>query len=135
MPRSQHFCRRFHVRRLDVFGSTARGDFDPAQSDFDFLVEFDRSAPEALSLKTFFGLKAALEKPFGRSIDLVEPSAMRNPYVKASVDRVRELVSLKRDPKTDQKASHSIASVALQEPTWHAGRRCGAQRLPVREKA
>ena len=33
-------CRRFHVRRLEVFGSAARGDFDPARSDIDFLVEF-----------------------------------------------------------------------------------------------
>jgi uncharacterized protein len=38
-------CRRFHVRRLDVFGSAARGDFDPEHSDVDFIVEFDRSAP------------------------------------------------------------------------------------------
>ncbi len=42
-------CRRFHVRRLDGFGSAARGDFDPAQSDLDFLVEFDSREPEALS--------------------------------------------------------------------------------------
>ena len=34
-------CRRFHVRRLEVFGSAARGDFDPERSDVDFLVEFD----------------------------------------------------------------------------------------------
>jgi uncharacterized protein len=32
-------CRRFRVRRLDVFGSAARGgDFDPARSDVDLLV-------------------------------------------------------------------------------------------------
>jgi uncharacterized protein len=32
-------CRRFHVRRLDVFGSAARGtDFDPSRSDVDLLV-------------------------------------------------------------------------------------------------
>jgi hypothetical protein len=29
-------CRRFHVRRLDLFGSAARGtDFDPSGSDVD----------------------------------------------------------------------------------------------------
>jgi predicted nucleotidyltransferase len=34
-------CRRYQVRRLDVFGSAARGtDFDPERSDADFLVEF-----------------------------------------------------------------------------------------------
>jgi predicted nucleotidyltransferase len=85
-------CRRFHVRRLDLFGSAARGDFDPARSDLDFLVEFDRGRPEALSFKAFFGFKEALETLFGRNVDLIEPGAMRNPYVKASIERSRERV-------------------------------------------
>ncbi|MBV8575147.1 MAG: nucleotidyltransferase domain-containing protein [Acetobacteraceae bacterium] len=50
-------CRCFHVRRLDLFGSAARGDFDPERSDVDFLVEFDREDPDALSLKTYFDFK------------------------------------------------------------------------------
>ena len=37
--------RRFHVRRLELFGSAAGDDFDPARSDLDFLVEFERGAP------------------------------------------------------------------------------------------
>src|SRR5271163_4846446 len=82
-------CRRFHVRRLDLFGSAARGDFDPQRSDVDFLVEFDGEHPEALSLKTFVGLKTSLEDLLGRPVDLVESSAMRNPYVKADVERSR----------------------------------------------
>jgi uncharacterized protein len=69
-------CRRFHVRRLDVFGSAARGDFDPARSDLDFLVEFDSGAPEALSLKTYLGLKDAIETLFARKIDLVDRQAI-----------------------------------------------------------
>jgi uncharacterized protein len=89
----RELCRRFHVRRLDVFGSAARqADFDPARSDLDFLVEFDSGAPEALSLKTYLGLKGALETLFGRKVDLVESSAMRNPYLKADVERSREPV-------------------------------------------
>lgn len=33
-------CRRYHVQRLEVFGSAARGtDFVPESSDTDFLVE------------------------------------------------------------------------------------------------
>jgi uncharacterized protein len=86
----QVLCRRFYVRRLDLFGSAARGDFDPAQSDLDFLVEFDRDHPQALSLKTYFGFKEALETLFRRPVDLVEPRAMRNPYLKASIERSRE---------------------------------------------
>jgi predicted nucleotidyltransferase len=88
----QALCRRFHVHRLDLFGSAARDDFDPERSDIDFLVEFDHDHPEALSLKTYFGLKEALETLFGRPVDLVEPGAMRNPYLKASIERSREPV-------------------------------------------
>jgi uncharacterized protein len=85
-------CRRFHVRRLDLFGSAARGDFDPNRSDIDFLVEFDRTQPDALSLKSYFDLKEGLEALLGRPVDLVEPGAMRNPYLKASIEASREPV-------------------------------------------
>ena len=83
-------CRRFHVRRLDLFGSATGDDFDSERSDLDFLVEFDPRAPEALSFTTFFDLKEALEALFGRKVDLVEPSAIRNPYFKESIERSRE---------------------------------------------
>jgi predicted nucleotidyltransferase len=82
-------CRRFGVRRLDLFGSAARGDFDPARSDLDFLVAFE---PEALSFSTYFDFKDALESLFGRSVDLVEPGAIRNPYLKKSICESQELV-------------------------------------------
>ena len=85
-------CRRYHVRRLDLFGSAARGDFDPERSDVDFLVEFDRTHRDALSLRTYFGLKEALEELLGRSVDLVEPGAVRNPYLKTSIEASRESV-------------------------------------------
>ena len=85
-------CRRFHLRRLDLFGSAAGDNFDPARSDLDFLVEFDPRAPEASSFGTYFGLKESLEALFGRSVDLIEPRAIRNPYFKESVEQSRESV-------------------------------------------
>ena len=84
-------CRRFHVRRLDLFGSAARGDFDPEHSDFDFIVEFDRSAPQH-PFNSCLGLKEELEALLGRKVDLVELSVVRNPYLKASIDTAREPV-------------------------------------------
>ena len=85
-------CRRFHVRRLDLFGSAARGDFDPERSDIDFLVEFDRGAPQH-PFDAYFGLmKEALEEPFGRPVDLVEAGPVRSPYLKASIELSRENV-------------------------------------------
>lgn len=84
-------CRRFRVRRLDLFGSAARGDFDPERSDVDFLVEFERDTP-LHPFDTYFGLKEELEALFGRRVDLVELSAVRNPYLKASIEQSRENV-------------------------------------------
>ena len=84
-------CRRFHVRRLEVFGSAARGDFDPQRSDMDFLVEFEADA-RAGTLDTYFGLKEALEALLGRPVDLVMPGAIENPYLKRSIEESRETV-------------------------------------------
>ncbi len=84
-------CRPFGVRRLEVFGSAARDDFDETRSDIDFLVEFDANAEPGL-LKTYFDLKDALEALFERSVDLVSRGAVENPYVAASIDRDRQLV-------------------------------------------
>ena len=34
-------CREHRVKRLELFGSATRGDFDPNVSDLDFFVEFE----------------------------------------------------------------------------------------------
>jgi predicted nucleotidyltransferase len=84
-------CRRFRVRRLDLFGSAVRGDFDARRSDLDFLVEFERD-PKMPALDAYFGLKEALETLLGRPVDLVMPDAVENPHLKASIDGNRETV-------------------------------------------
>jgi predicted nucleotidyltransferase len=85
-------CRRYGVARLEVFGSAARGiDFDSGRSDFDFLVEFEPKSGLP-PLKQFFGLADALEHLLGRSVDLVESGAIRNPFVLAGINRSREVV-------------------------------------------
>lgn len=84
-------CQRYRVRRLDVFGSAARSeDFDAQSSDADFLIEFAPDTPVGLS--NFFGVKMELEDLLGRGVDLVEPGAIRNPFVLASINRSREPV-------------------------------------------
>lgn len=84
-------CRRHHIRRLEVFGSAARAtDFDPQTSDADFLVEFAAEAKRGL--EGYFALKADLEALLQRSVDLVEPGALRNPYLLAGVNGAREVV-------------------------------------------
>jgi predicted nucleotidyltransferase len=84
-------CQRHGIVRLEVFGSAARADdFDPQRSDADFLVQFAPGVRPGLG--AIYGAKAELESLLGRSVDLVEPGALRNPFVKGSIERNREAV-------------------------------------------
>jgi predicted nucleotidyltransferase len=60
--------RDFHVRRLAIFGSTARGEAK-ANSDLDLLVDFE----EGLTFDSFMGLKLFLEDRLDRRVDQVTP--------------------------------------------------------------
>jgi uncharacterized protein len=84
-------CRRFRVRRLEVFGSATGGAFDPSRSDLDFVVEFEPKSP-ARALDAYFGLKEGLETLLGRPADLVMVGAVTNPYLRASIEASRETV-------------------------------------------
>ncbi len=75
-------CLEFHVRRLDVFGSVARGTAS-ALSDIDLLVEF--ADPDQAPAKRFFGLLHRLESELGCHVDLLTASSLRNPYFKARI--------------------------------------------------
>jgi hypothetical protein len=52
-------CRRYHVRRLEQFGSAAAGDFNPESSDLDFLVMFEELDPPAYA-EAYLGFYEAL---------------------------------------------------------------------------
>lgn len=68
-------CRRFHVRRLEVFGSaTSDADFDPGRSDADLLITFEPDAEPGLA--GFLDVKEALEHVLGRPVGLVERAAV-----------------------------------------------------------
>ena len=87
-PQVAELCRQVGARRLDVFGSAARGEFDPESSDLDFLVELD-ALPPARYASAFFALKEGLEKLFGRPVDLVTESGLGNPYFRERVQAER----------------------------------------------
>jgi predicted nucleotidyltransferase len=84
-------CRRYRVRRLELFGSAAIGRDRPGESDFDFLVEFE-PLPAGTYADTYFGLLETLEDLFGRPVDLVVASAIKNPFFQESIDRTKSLV-------------------------------------------
>src|SRR6185437_15998849 len=69
-------CRLHGVRKLEVFGSILRRDFDPQRSDVDVVVEFEPRV--ANSFANFLDFKEALEGLFGRPVDLVELHTVRN---------------------------------------------------------
>lgn len=83
-------CQKYHVKRLDVFGSAARGDFVKS-SDIDFLVEFDSEATQR-RFDNYFDLHRALEQLFARPVDLVEPGGLRNPYFTQQVNETRRQI-------------------------------------------
>lgn len=87
----EELCRQFRVRRLDVFGSAIRDDFDPDRSDVDFLVEFE-SDPDLNTFLAYMDLREALSHLLGRPVDLVMAGAVRNRYIKAAIEATRESV-------------------------------------------
>jgi uncharacterized protein len=86
-----NLCRRYRVRKLEIFGSAANGRFVPATSDLDFLVEYD-PIPHKDHADCYFGLLFALEDMFDREVDLVEADAIRNPYFLRSIAKDRVLL-------------------------------------------
>jgi len=84
-------CRRYRVRRLELFGSAASGNFRPGQSDLDFLVEFGQFPPGDYA-DAYFGLLESLQALFDGPVDLVVASAVRNPYFLQSIEQTRTLV-------------------------------------------
>jgi uncharacterized protein len=90
-PALAELCRRYDVRRLDVFGSAVSDQFNPEQSDLDFLVEFNDYTPDNAADR-YFGLLFDLEDLFGRKVDLVSDKSIRNPFFREAVDRTRVLL-------------------------------------------
>jgi uncharacterized protein len=84
-------CRRYKVRRLELFGSAAGEEFDPSHSDIDFLVEFEALA-EGEHADAYFGLLESLQSLFGRPIDLVMTRAIRNRFFIEAIEPTRTLV-------------------------------------------
>lgn len=81
-------CRKYGVKRLEVFGSAARGDFEMGCSDVDFFYEFEHSTESGL-VDRFFGLLWDLESLLGTKVDLVSAEYAKNPYFLEVANRYR----------------------------------------------
>jgi predicted nucleotidyltransferase len=89
LPEIVELCRRFHVQRLDVAGSAAKGGFREEDSDLDFVVQFNPLTPGGHA-DAYFALWFALEDMFGRTVDLIEFGAVKNPYLLESLVESKE---------------------------------------------
>ena len=83
-------CRHFGIRRLAIFGSGATGRFSPESSDLDFIV--DLGEYDATVGDRYLDFADALEELLQRPVDLLTERSVRNPYLRASIDRQRETV-------------------------------------------
>ena len=76
------FYHRWKVVEFNLFGSVLRQDFR-SESDVDVLVSF---APDAqVSLFDLVQMQIELESLFGRTVDIVEKDALRNPFRKRAI--------------------------------------------------
>jgi len=79
-------CRTHHVRRFSVFGSAARDDFDPANSDVDVRVEFESDEfPDYVS--NLHELHDKLTDLFGRKVDILSGGEIRNPRLRKIIEQ------------------------------------------------
>ncbi len=80
-------CREYRIIKLDLFGSASSGAFDPETSDVDLIAdlgEYERGVSNR-----FFRFADALEALFGRKVDLLTESMIRNPYFRQAVEEQR----------------------------------------------
>jgi uncharacterized protein len=91
LPEVKELSRRYHVKKLELFGSAAIAGKMKPNSDLDFLVEF-QADPKPNRADCYFGLWEELQNLFGRKVDLVETEAIRNPYFLESIAKSRTLL-------------------------------------------
>ncbi len=83
-------CQLHKVQRLFVFGSVLSDRFQK-DSDIDLIVDFQGVELYDYA-DNYFDFKASLENLFKREVDLLEDKAIKNPYLRKSIDSSKQLV-------------------------------------------
>ena len=84
-------CRRFGVRRLEVFGSATTDAFDPERSDVDLLAEFENTDAGTYADR-YFAMREAVTALLERDVDLLTPGSIENPYIRRSIEKSKRLL-------------------------------------------
>ncbi len=83
-------CERYGIRRLSLFGSAAKGTFDPATSGLDFVV--DLGIYERGVGSRYLGFIVALEQLLGRHVDVVTVRSIQSSAFKDEVDATSRVI-------------------------------------------
>ena len=84
-------CQKYQVRRLDLFGSAAKGRFAPETSDLDFVAEFlERSNPDYAN--RYYDFAESLQNLFQRRVDLLTENMIRSPYFRQEFETTRQKI-------------------------------------------
>ena len=79
-------CKKHNVISLSLFGSAANRTMGH-DSDIDLLVQFSPTIDVLGYADNYFSLLGDLEVLLGRRIDLVSAKSLKNPVLKAEIDR------------------------------------------------
>lgn len=90
MKRIAEICRQAGVTRLCLFGSALRDDCT-GDSDVDLAVSFDHREVKG-SADRFFYFKDQMEQLFGRSVDVVCVSPIRNRFFREEINKTGRLL-------------------------------------------
>ncbi len=83
-------CKKHKVSKLFAFGSVLTGRFRKT-SDIDFVVDFN-DVDLYYYADNYFDFKESLERLFNRDVDLLEDKAIKNPYLRQSIDQSKQLI-------------------------------------------
>ncbi len=83
----EQLCSENKVVSLFAFGSAAKDELQE-NSDIDLLVDIEGTDPFEYTDR-YFNLLEALQELLKRPIDLLETRALRNPFLKAEIDRTK----------------------------------------------
>ena len=83
-------CKKYKVAKLCVFGSILTPQFND-DSDVDFSVIFHYEQIQDLFLN-FFDFNDELQQLLGRKVDLVDETAVKNPFFRQEPDRIKQLI-------------------------------------------
>lgn len=90
MEKIRVLCQSHKVKKLFVFGSVLTKDFSNS-SDVDFLVDFSDVDLYDYA-DNYFDLKQSLENLLKRNVDLLEDKAVKNPFLRKSIDSSKMLI-------------------------------------------